>query len=73
MGPNFISPESVKNVACVGQKIYKIGQNKSPTASCSELLKKHEAEFGLLGPSVLMAKSVGVSLIPVADENGFRV
>ena len=37
MGPNFISPESVKNIACVGQKTNKFEQKEvhiRPTQNC---------------------------------------
>ena len=29
MGPNFISPESMKNIACVGQKQINLNKRKS--------------------------------------------
>jgi len=32
-GPSFISPESMKNITCVCQKINKIDQKKVPVGS----------------------------------------
>ncbi len=52
MGSNFISLESVKNVACVGQKTNKFEQKEvyiGPTQNCVK--KKHKAYyFRLLDP-----------------------
>ena len=50
MRPNFISMELVKNIACVGEATNKFEQKGIPHRSYSKLLKKHEAQFGFLGP-----------------------
>jgi hypothetical protein len=51
MGPNFTSPESVKNIACIGQHTNKFEQQTgSPHRAYSKLLIKHEVRCGLLGP-----------------------
>jgi len=46
MGPKFISPESMKNIACV---VHKISKGKSP-CDLLNLGRKLEAQFRLLGP-----------------------
>jgi len=44
MGQNFMSSESVKNIACVRQKINKLGKRSLYLTAKT----KHEAQFGLL-------------------------
>jgi hypothetical protein len=46
MGPNFISPESVKNIVYVGKKINK---SKSRYDLLKIAKRKREGKFGLLG------------------------
>jgi len=61
MGPNFASPESVKNIVCVHQNQYKIEQNTAlilPTQNC---LKTHET----LGISNLANAVTPVTIIQI--------
>jgi hypothetical protein len=42
LGPNFISPELVKNIACFGQKTNKFDQNEvyiKPNKNCKKNMK----------------------------------
>jgi len=51
MGPHFISPESGKNIACVGLFYFILNWKKeSLQMSYSKLVKKHEAQCELLVP-----------------------
>jgi hypothetical protein len=48
MRPNSISPESGKNIACVGQTTNKFEQKEVRIGPTQKCLKKHEVQFGLL-------------------------
>jgi hypothetical protein len=50
MGPNFISPELVKNITCIGQNRKKLEQKELHIRPTQNYREKDEAQFGLLGP-----------------------
>jgi len=45
------SPQSTKNIECIGQKHVKLNKIKSPYDQTKGPKKQHEAQFGPLGPS----------------------